>query len=98
RIAVQLHGEPLTDFVNALREAGAEVIEVPVYRWLPYRDPSPLRRLVAQTVSGTVDAVSFTSAPAVLAMLNMARAEGLEDALIAAFSGPVVAACVGPVT
>mgnify|MGYP002622200733 CR=1 FL=1 len=98
RIAVQLHGEPLTDFVSALREAGAEVIEVPVYRWLPYRDPSPLRRLVNQAISGAVDAVAFTSAPAVLAMLNAARAEGLEEALLAAFRGPVVIACVGPVT
>jgi uroporphyrinogen-III synthase len=98
RIAVQLHGEPLTDFVAALREAGAEVIEVPVYRWLPYRDASPLRRLISQAISGGVDAVAFTSAPAVLAMLNAARADGLEDALIAAFAGPVVAACVGPVT
>ncbi|WP_326639166.1 uroporphyrinogen-III synthase [Streptosporangium sp. NBC_01755] len=98
RIAVQLHGEPLTDFVAALREAGAEVLEVPVYRWLPYRDVSPLRRLVSQAISGGVDAVAFTSAPAVLAMLNSARADGLEDALVAAFAGPVVAACVGPVT
>ena len=96
RIAVQLHGEPLTGFVAALREAGAEVIEVPVYRWLPYRDTSPLRRLISQAISGGVDAVAFTSAPAVLAMLNAARADGLEDALIAAFAGPVVAACVGP--
>ncbi len=98
RIAVQQHGEPLTDFVADLRGAGAEVIEIPVYRWLPYRDPSPLRRLITQTVSGAVDAVAFTSAPAVHAMLGAARAEGVEDALIAAFSGPVVAACVGPVT
>lgn len=98
RIVVQLHGEPLTGFVAALREAGAEVIEVPVYRWLPYRDVSPLRRLVSQAISGGVDAVAFTSAPAVLAMLNSARADGLEDALVAAFAGPVVAACVGPVT
>ncbi len=98
RIAVQLHGEPLTGFVAALRDAGAHVIEVPVYRWLPYRDTSPLRRLVSQSVSGSVDAVAFTSAPAVIAMLNAARADGLEDALLAAFNGPVVAACVGPVT
>jgi uroporphyrinogen-III synthase len=98
RIAVQLHGEPLTGFVDALRAAGAEVIEVPVYRWLPYRDPSLLRRLVSQAISGGVDAVAFTSAPAVLAMLGAARADGLEDALLAAFRGPVVAACVGPVT
>ncbi|MFC4532623.1 uroporphyrinogen-III synthase [Sphaerisporangium dianthi] len=98
RIVVQLHGEPLTGFVAALRAAGATVIEVPVYRWLPYRDPSPLRRLITQAISGSVDAVAFTSAPAVLAMLNAARAEGLEEALVEAFNGPVVAACVGPVT
>ncbi|MEU4329849.1 uroporphyrinogen-III synthase [Nonomuraea dietziae] len=98
RIAVQLHGEPLTGFVAELREAGADVIEVPVYRWLPYRDTSPLRRLVTQSIAGGVDAVAFTSAPAVLAMLGAARADGLEDALLAAFGGRVVAACVGPVT
>ncbi|WP_374191409.1 uroporphyrinogen-III synthase [Planomonospora sp. ID82291] len=98
RIAVQLHGEPLTGFTAALRAAGAEVVEVPVYRWLPYRDPSPLRRLISQAVSGGVDAVAFTSAPAVLAMLGAARADGLEEALLAAFAGRVVAACVGPVT
>ncbi|GAA3429152.1 uroporphyrinogen-III synthase [Streptosporangium nondiastaticum] len=98
RVAVQLHGEPLTGFVAELRAAGAEVVEVPVYRWLPYRDPSPLRRLISQTVTGAVDAVAFTSAPAVLAMLAAARAEGLEEALVAAFAGPVVAACVGQVT
>ncbi|WP_188194016.1 uroporphyrinogen-III synthase [Nonomuraea sp. SYSU D8015] len=98
RIAVQQHGEPLSDFVAELRQAGAEVIEIPVYRWLPYRDISPLRRLISQTISGSVDAVAFTSAPAVHAMLGAARAEGLEEALLAAFSGSVVAACVGPVT
>ncbi|GAB3146516.1 uroporphyrinogen-III synthase [Microbispora hainanensis] len=98
RIAVQLHGEPLDSFVAALREAGAEVIEVPVYRWLPYRDTSPLRRLISQAITGSVDAVAFTSAPAVLAMLGAARADGLEDALLAAFGSRVVAACVGPVT
>ncbi|MFI6390421.1 uroporphyrinogen-III synthase [Nonomuraea sp. NPDC050547] len=98
RIAVQLHGEPLAGFVADLRRAGAEVIEVPVYRWLPYRDTSPLRRLVNQAVTGAVDAVAFTSAPAVLAMLREARARGQEEALLGAFSGGVVAACVGPVT
>ncbi|MCT9932697.1 uroporphyrinogen-III synthase [Planotetraspora sp. A-T 1434] len=98
RIAVQLHGEPLTGFVESLRDAGAEVIEAPVYRWLPYRDTSPLRRLVTQAVSGSVDAVAFTSAPAVIAMLNAARADGLEEALLAAFNTDVVAACVGSVT
>ncbi|GII51775.1 uroporphyrinogen-III synthase [Planotetraspora thailandica] len=98
RVAVQLHGESLSWFVSALRGAGADVIEVPVYRWLPYRDTSPLRRLVSQAVTGSVDAVAFTSSPAVVAMLNAARADGLEEALIAAFNSHVVAACMGSVT
>jgi hypothetical protein len=34
RIAVQLHGEPLHDFTDALRNAGATVVRVAVYRWM----------------------------------------------------------------
>lgn len=98
RIAVQLHGEPLPDFTAALRAAGAEVVEVPVYRWVPAEDIRPLRRLVEQVVAGTVDCVTFTSAPAVASMLTVAREDGREGALVKALSGPVLVAAVGPVT
>ncbi|WP_063772590.1 uroporphyrinogen-III synthase [Streptomyces sp. NRRL S-495] len=47
RIAVQEHGVRLDGFAAALRERGAEVISVPVYRWAPPDDPAPVRRLVA---------------------------------------------------
>jgi uroporphyrinogen-III synthase len=98
RVAVQLHGEPLPDFTSALRDAGAEVVEVPVYRWLPAEDVRPLRRLVEQLVSGVVDCVTFTSAPAVASLLTIAREEDREQALVEALSGPVLVAAVGPVT
>ena len=98
RIALQQHGEPLTEFTAALREAGAEVVEIPVYRWVPAEDVRPLRRLVEQVVAGGVDCVTFTSAPAVASMLDIARAEGREPALLDALTGPVLVACVGPVT
>ncbi|GAA0970802.1 uroporphyrinogen-III synthase [Actinocorallia libanotica] len=98
RIAVQLYGERLPEFTDALRERGAEVIEVPVYRWSRTDDPTPLRRLVGQAVAGTVDAITFTSSPAVSATLAVAAEDGLEDALIEALRTHVVAACVGPVT
>lgn len=98
RVAVQLHGEPLPDFTAALRAAGAEVVEVPVYRWLPAEDVRPLRRLVEQVVSGVVDCVTFTSAPAVASLLAIAREEDREPALVEALSGPVLVAAVGPVT
>jgi uroporphyrinogen-III synthase len=98
RIAVQLYGEPLPEFTDALRRAGAEVVEIPVYRWSRTDDSTPLRRLVGQAVAGTVDAITFTSAPAVVATLAVAAEDGLEEALLEALRTHVVAACVGPVT
>lgn len=98
RVAVQLHGEPLPDFCAALRDAGAEVLEVPVYRWLPAEDLRPMRRLIEQVTTGQVDCVTYTSAPAVAAMLAVADEERRRDGLLEALRGPVLAACVGPVT
>ena len=98
RVAVQLHGEPLRELTGALRAAGAQVVEVPVYRWVLPEDVRPLRRLVEQTVAGAVDCVTFTSAPAVSSMLTVAREIGHGPALVEALQGPVLVAAVGPVT
>ncbi|TMQ91967.1 uroporphyrinogen-III synthase [Actinomadura soli] len=98
RVAVQLYGERQPELTAALRGAGAEVIEVPVYRWSRTEDPTPLRRLVGQAVAGTVDAIAFTSAPAVTETLAVAAESGLEEPLLDAMRAHVVAACVGPVT
>jgi uroporphyrinogen-III synthase len=96
RIAVQLHGGPQEDFVGALRAAGAEVVEAPVYRWRTPDDIAPVRRLVEQILGGQIDVVTFTSAPAVRALTDVAGADAPE--LLGRFAGPVIAACVGPVT
>jgi uroporphyrinogen-III synthase len=98
RIAVQQHGEPLPDMVEALRCAGAEVVEVPVYRWVAPADLAPLDRLTDAVLAGTVDAVTFTSAPAAASMLARAAERGIQDGLVRALRGPVLAVCVGPVT
>lgn len=98
RIAVQLHGEPLTGLVDALRAAGAEVVEVPVYRWVPPADEAPLRRVIEATVAGGVDCVTFTSAPAAANFLDTAERMGCRAELVAALHGPVLCAAVGPVT
>jgi uroporphyrinogen-III synthase len=98
RIAVQLHGEPLPDVVQTLRLAGAEVIEVPVYRWVLPEDTGPLERLIQAVSAASVDAVAFTSAPAAASFLTAARELGCAEKVRAALSGPVLPACVGPVT
>jgi uroporphyrinogen-III synthase len=96
RIAVQLHGDDQPDFTNALRAAGADVVEAAVYRWVPPVDAAPLRRLIEMILARQVDAVTFTSAPAVDAMLCTAGQD--RDAVLDAFRDDVLAACVGPVT
>jgi len=98
RIAVQLHGEPLPDVVQTLTLAGADVIEVPVYRWVPPDDGTPLQRLIETVAAGGIDSVAFTSAPAAASFLSSADAQGRGDAVRTALRGPVLAACVGPVT
>lgn len=98
RIAVQLHGEPLRELVDTLRAAGADVIEVPVYRWEPPEDEHPLRKLIEAIVAGEVDAVTFTSAPAAVNFLRTADDMGCGDALQAALRERVLCAAVGPVT
>ncbi|MEV8533530.1 uroporphyrinogen-III synthase [Streptomyces sp. NPDC051211] len=98
RIALQLHGEPLPGFVEALRAGGAEVVVVPVYRWMPPEDLGPLDRLLDAMAAGTVDAVSFTSAPAAASLLSRAEQRGLEERVLDGLRGGVLAACVGPVT
>ncbi len=94
RIAVQLHGEPHDELCRALSAAGAEVLEVRVYRWAPPLDPTPLHRLVDLIINRLVDAVTFTSAAAVGSVLRVAGARA--DAVLAALRGPVLAGCVGP--
>ena len=98
RIAVQQHGEPLPDMVEALTVAGADVIEVPVYRWEPPADLGPLDRLTDATLAGELDVLAFTSAPAAAGLLARAAERGVRDELIVRLRGPVLALCVGPVT
>ena len=95
-VAMQLHGESQPEYTDALQAAGARVVEVPVYRWAPPIDPAPLHRLVDLIAGRLVDAVTFTSAPAVGALLRAAGPS--TDALLEALRADVLAACVGPVT
>lgn len=98
RVAVQLHGEPLPYFVDSLKAAGADVIEVPVYRWVGPADPGPLDRLLDAVIDGMIDAMPFTSAPAAASMLAMAKRTGRHAPLVDALTRRVLVACVGPIT
>ena len=98
RIAVQLHGQPLPEFSEALRAAGAHVVELPVYRWVAPTDTSGLESLLAAACSRDIDAVTFTSAPAAANLLALAGKRDCLAELLDALRGPVLSVCVGPTT
>jgi uroporphyrinogen-III synthase len=97
-VAVQLHGFTDESQIDRLRQAGARVLTVAPYRWLLPEDSSRVLKLIDAVCTGSLDAVTFTSAPAVEALFGAADGVGRLDALQEALRGPVVAAAVGHVT
>ena len=97
RIVVQEHGQSLSMVAHALRRQGADVTVVTVYRVAGADDPEPMFRLIDLIADRQLDAVTFTSAPAVAALMEAAGV-GRRDEVVAAFQADVVASCVGPVT
>ena len=97
RVAFQRDGGESGGTPEALRDAGADVVEVPVYRWQLPEDVRPALRLAEAAIDERVHAVTFTSGPAVRNLLAIAAAQGIDEDLLRAFAGPVAAVCVGPV-
>jgi len=98
RIVVQEHGQSLSMAAHALRRLGAEVTTVAVYRVEGAADPEPMFGLIEDIAERRVDAVTFTAAPAIAAMMEAAGSTGHRDEVVSAFQADVIAACVGPVT
>jgi uroporphyrinogen-III synthase len=96
-VALQLFDPDANPSTEELRALAGELVEVPVYHWARPDDPGPAQELVGATVSGRVQAVTFTAQPAVHNLFRIAGSLGLEDDLRDAFNGPVLAGCVGPV-
>ena len=97
-VAVQLHGFTDRKQLDRLAAAGATVLSVAPYRWQLPEDSSRVVRLVDAICAGSVDAVTFTSAPAVDALFAAADQADKLDTMLDAFATTVVAAAVGPVT
>jgi uroporphyrinogen-III synthase len=97
RIAVQRDGGATSVLADELRASGADVVDVPVYRWTTPDDPEPAVRLIEAACDRRLDAVTFTSSPAVENLLALADEAGLGASLRAALGSTVRVVCVGPV-
>jgi uroporphyrinogen-III synthase len=97
RVALQRDGSDADDAARALRAAGADVVEVDVYRWSRPEDETAATRLLDACCAREVDAVTFTSRPAIENLFALAAERGQVDALRAACAKAVVPVVVGPV-
>ncbi|WP_338603667.1 uroporphyrinogen-III synthase [Saccharopolyspora sp. SCSIO 74807] len=98
RVVVQLHGDPMSEFREKLRAAGAEVLPIVVYRWEDPADLPALDALIDAVIAGEIDALPFTSAPAATNFLMRAERTGRGERLLTALREKVFIACVGQVT
>jgi uroporphyrinogen-III synthase len=95
RVALQLDGSQCTEAAERLRAAGADVVALPVYRWVAPDDTTAADRLVDAIARAAVDAVTFTSAPAIDALVAIAGGRDID--ISGAFAADVLPVCVGPV-
>ncbi len=97
RVALQLFdpaGHPSTAALAALC---GDLVEIPVYRWVMPDDAAPAVGLIDAACAGSLDAVTFTSRPAVHHLFRLAEEHGRGDELRRACNATVRAVCVGPV-
>ncbi len=62
RVAVQEYGLPNLDLMEALKQRGAKVVSVPVYRWALPEDTAPLRQVLGEIQEGHVQVMLVTNA------------------------------------
>ena len=96
RVAIQEYGQPNDELVHALEAHGAQVMQVPIYRWMLPDDTGPLKEGIQALIDGRAQVALFTSRTQVDHMLQVAVAEGQEAALRRGLEKAVVAS-VGPI-
>jgi uroporphyrinogen-III synthase len=95
-VVVQRYGETNVELEKALRAKGAEVVEIPTYRWALPENTGPLEALIDALERAQVDATVFTSASQAHNLFALARKLGRQDPLAAHLNRTLIAS-IGPV-
>jgi uroporphyrinogen-III synthase len=96
RVIVQRHGSANRELDAALEARGAEVIEIPTYRWSLPKDTAPLEELVARLERKEMHAVVFTNAEQFRNLNSIASRMGKLESLKKNLNQTLVAS-IGPV-
>ena len=94
-VAVQEYGTPNRPFLEELRKRGAEVLQVPVYRWTLPTDTGPLCRAIDALIAGDCRVALFTNSMQVSHLFQLASQQQKADALRRALNTAVTAS-IGP--
>jgi uroporphyrinogen-III synthase len=97
RVALQEYGESNLELEHGLRERGAHVTAVPVYRWELPADPAQLMNAVAAIAYGAADVVIFTARVQVEHLWQIASMLNIEPEVRRGLARMVVAS-IGPTT
>lgn len=95
-VAVQEYGDSNEDLLKGLKDRGAEVVRVPVYRWALPENLEPLRGAVRLICEGQADVLVFTSSAQARHLLQVAETMDLKEAFFKAAQKCVIAS-VGPI-
>ena len=96
RVAIQEHGEPSPELYGALRERGADIFAVRIYRWELPENLAPLQNAVRSLINNAIDVVLFTSSVQYVHAAKVAAQMGVEQQFKSALNGSLVAS-IGPV-
>jgi len=95
-VIVQRFGSLNAELDRALEARGAEVSEIPTYRWSLPKDIAPLEELVTRLERSEMHAVVFTNAEQLRNLFLVAKRLHKEASLQKALNGTLVAS-IGPV-
>jgi uroporphyrinogen-III synthase len=96
-VAVQEYGVPSPDLYDGLRQRGAEVFPVPVYKWQPPEDTGPLRQAIAALSRNEIDVAMFTSSVQIHHLFQFANEMKMHDQVLHGLKHAVIAS-IGPTT
>jgi uroporphyrinogen-III synthase len=97
RIGVQEYGVSNPELLDALRDRGAEITRVPIYRWAMPENLEPLRSAARAIATGEVDVVVFTTSVQVVHLWQIVREMRLEADVRRGLARTVIAS-IGPST
>ena len=96
-IFVQEYGVSNEKFTNSLKDLGANVKTITIYKWALPEDINPLKEAIKSISEGKEDCLLFTSSQQVVNLLDIASQDGLEASLRDGFKNALIAS-IGPTT